>query len=240
MNRFPLPRLHAGMLALPWICGAAAAQILAVPPYTPPVAATAPKSVAPALLLPDSGTAHRIVLAAPSAAETRPLSAKSAEASPMDKSSTKRRRKSVGFARALPSDESALRLADLPWQDVEGGMRVAQIAIRSPGASGLRVGMALVNPPGGLVLRFRGSAPGAAVYGPDAAAKLAASPLFWSPLLDGDTAVIELAVPQATSLAAAAIDLPLVSHLSVTTAALKQGDPLGDIGASDPCENDVA
>ena len=51
----------------------------------------------------------------------------------------KRRRKSVGFARALPSDERALRLADLPWQDVEGGMRAARITIRSPGAAGLAV-----------------------------------------------------------------------------------------------------
>jgi hypothetical protein len=240
MKSHSIPRLLAVMLALPWMLGPAGAQILAVPPYTPPNAVAAPPAAAAALLLPDSATVHRIALVAPSAAEAQRVNLKSARVSAGDKSATKRRRKAVGFARALPSGESVLRLADLPWQNVEGGLRAARVSINSPGAAGLRVGIALVNAPPGLVLRFRGSAPGALAYGPDAAAQLIAGSLFWTPLLDGDTAVIELAMPQAAALGGATIDLPLVSHLAVTTAALKQGDPLGNIGASDPCEYDVA
>ncbi len=112
--------------------------------------------------------------------------------------------------------------------------------INSPGAEGLRIGLALAHAPSGLTLRFRGSAVDAAVYGPLDASHIAAAPLFWSPLLDGDTAVVELALPQGVSMAGATIRLPMLSHLAIGTAALKQADPLGNIGASGPCEIDVA
>ena len=72
----------------------------------------------------------------------------------------------------------------------------------------IRIAVALAQAPSQLSLRFRGSAPDATTYGPVAAARIAATPTFWTPLLDGDTAIIELAVPQGVSLANATIDLP--------------------------------
>jgi hypothetical protein len=64
--------------------------------------------------------------------------------------------------------------------------------------------------------------------------------VFWSPLLDGETATLELAVPRESSLSGATIGLPMLSHLALTSTQLKQADPLNSIGTSSACEFGVA
>ncbi|MDE2358660.1 MAG: trypsin-like peptidase domain-containing protein [Betaproteobacteria bacterium] len=221
------------------VTGAATARILSVPPAPAPARPLASKAAA-RLLLPDTAASRRVTLAAPAADESKRAGAESATSGVNGKAATKRRRLPVGFARALPASERALPLSTLPWQDAGSGLRAARITITSPGARGLRIAIALSHPPSGLVVRFRGSAPAAAVYGPVDAARIVSEGTFWSPLLDGETAVVELAVPRGASLAGATISLPMLSHLSLSTGALKQADPLGDIGASGSCEVDVA
>lgn len=232
-------RWIVAVLSGPVMICAASAQILSVPPAVPPRLAPASKPAAE-LLLPDTAVSHRVELAAPTPSEAKRSSAGPWSSGSTGKPATKQRRLSVGFARSLPESEQALQLSALPWQDAGSGLRAARITITSPGASGMRIAIALSHPPSGLAVRFRGSAPAAAVYGPVDAMRIAGEATFWSPLLDGDTAVVELAVPQGVSLAGATISLPMLSHLSLSTAALKQADPLGDIGTSGPCETDVA
>ena len=219
---------------------AAQSQILSAPPAIPLRAVVATKSAPAALLLPDTATARHVTLAAPTAAEANRASLKSAAAAPNGKGSTKGSRAAVGFARPLPASETVVPLSALPWHDLASGMQAARITVNSPGAGALRLGLSLALPPPGLTLRFRGSASGATVLGPIDAAHVAVDALYWSPLLDGDTAVVELALPQGVSLAGATISMPMLSHLALNSTALKQADPLDSIGQSSACEVDVA
>ncbi len=227
-------------LAFPLLVSAAQSQILSVPPAVPARAAVVAKSAPAALLLPETAAAHRVTLTAPTLAESQGAIPKSTAAAANGKTSTKRSRAIVGFARTLPANERVLPLSALPWRDLGSGLKAARITVNSPGAGALRIGLSLTLPPPGLALRFRGSNPGAAVQGPISAARIAADAVYWSPLLDGDTAVVELSLPQGVSLAGATIGLPTLSHLSLTSATLKQSDPLGNIGESAVCEVDVA
>jgi lysyl endopeptidase len=235
-----MSRFVVAALALPLLVTAAQSQILSAPPAIPARAAVAAKSDTAALLLPDSAAARRITLTAPALAESQGASPKSAAAPATGKASTKRSRARVGFARPLPASENVVPLSALPWQDLGSGIRAARITVSSPGAGGLRIGLTLTLPPPGLALRFRGSTPGAAVQGPIPAARIAADEVYWSPLLDGDTGVVELSLPQGVSFDGATIGLPMLSHLSLNSASLKQADPLHNIGQSAACEIDVA
>ena len=109
----------------------------------------------------------------------------------------------------------------------------------SPSAAALRVELALKGAPVGLMVRFAGAA-GSQVFGPYPASMIAGQTPFWSPVLEGNTATIELALPAGAAVGDAMISLPLISHLVVAGAALKQADPLHSIGASGSCEVDVA
>ena len=221
------------------LSGASSAQIFSVPPAAPPRDAVAQERAPAALLLPDSAASRQIALDAPTAAEAGRMTAKATRGAP-GKPRPKLRRLAVGFARSIPASSQATSLSALSWVDAGDGMRAARIVVQSPSAAGLRLAIALERAPAGLALRFRGSAPGATVYGPIDATSIASTPLYWSPPLDGDSAIVELAVPRAAVLDGAAIRVPMLSHLSIGTAALKQADPLGNIGAAGACESDVA
>ncbi len=144
----------------------------------------------------------------------------------------------IGFARHLPPSAGSFRLSDLAWSRTDGGVRAAHITLTSPGAAAIRVGMVLTGAPETLEIRFKGNA-GAETYGPYPAA-IASEPIYWSPVLEGDTAIIELAVPAGLTPDSATVSLPMISHLVVAGKALRQTDPLGYIGASASCEVDVA
>jgi hypothetical protein len=235
-----MSRSFVAALAFLLLVSAAQSQILSAPPAVPVRAAVATKSAPAALLLPETSAARRVVLTAPTPAEAAGANFKSTAASSSGKGSAKRTRAIVGFARTLPASERVLPLSALPWQDLGSGIKAARISVTSPGAGALRIGLALTLPPPGLALQFRGSASGAEVQGPVSGARIAADGIYWSPLLDGDTAVLELSLPQGVSFAGATIGLPMLSHLSLTSATLRQADPLGKIGQSETCEADVA
>jgi lysyl endopeptidase len=223
------------------VAGSGAMAQMVVPPaeYRGTVAHKAAAAAARSayLLLPLDAPAHRIVLAAPAAAERdavmmRPQTAITPRAG------AKRGRLPVGFARIVPAAASAVPLAGLPWQTGADGSGAARIALTSPGAAAIRLEIALVDAPPELTLRFQGSASGAPVYGPFDAATVARDGAYWSPALEGDTATVEFALPAGVRPGAAVALLPRLSHLEAAGRSLRAFG--SGIGLAGICEVDVA
>jgi len=212
--------------------GAAVASITAVPPASMPATPVAPKAQS-TLLAPDAPVSHKVVLPAPSDAELARFSEKRTVAKSSGKPRSKRL--PIGFGRTLPGAENAIRLASLEWHNVDG-WRVAHVTVTSPTAAALRIALSLASVPKGAVVRFAGT--DAQATTPFDAQRFAGE-AQWSPVLEGDTATIELAVPLDADLDDATLSLPQLSHLIVSQSALKQADPLRAIGTSGSCEVDV-
>jgi hypothetical protein len=162
---------------------------------------TAKAATAEALRLSPGAPATRIVLAPVDPA--RVASAKEANTRTLAK------RLKIGFGRGVPLAKASATA--LRWIPVPGGA-AARWEIVSPGARALRV--ALAGSPGsaGLQVRFAGT--DGAVYGPFGPADLAKAHGLWSPVLEGDTATVELFVPDGTARAQVAITS--VAHLFVS------------------------
>ncbi|HEY2818646.1 MAG TPA: trypsin-like peptidase domain-containing protein [Casimicrobiaceae bacterium] len=226
--------LRAYITALAVVSSSVAAQITAVPPASNP-GSPEPKS-AISMSLPDSAPARQIALGPLTSAEE--ARQKAALARRSDKPGAPLQ---IGIARSVAADDSSVRLADLPWQSVAGGGRAAHIDVSSTGASALRVGIRLHNAPGQLTLRFAGSAEPTKVLGSVTARELPAAFPYWSPVIDGERATIELVLPAGVSPGDATLDMPTISHLGVGAADLKAAsDPFKAVGSSGSCEVDVA
>ena len=147
------------------------------------------------------------------------------------KSLTKRLQ--IGIGRDVP-DPIAASSAALRWSEVEGGV-AAQWQVASPGAAALRIALEGILPGPGIELRFSGQDQPEVVYGPFALSELQASG-NWSPVLEGESAIVEVFAP--TREAALALDLRIaqVSHLFVSPA-----NPFADqiAKASQACEVDL-
>jgi hypothetical protein len=235
---------------------AVAAGPVAVGParYDPPQAALK-AGLVPRLLAP-AAPARSIVLPAPTQAERGMLKsanalrlAPAAAPAATDPSRvSKSRPLAIGYGRAVPSAERVVAGAMLDWVVVEGG-HAARIEVRSEGAAALRVALA-AELPAGVAVRVRGAAADAPVYGPFELATLdraalagtPGAPSWWSPVLDGAVAVIEVFAPAAVDPATVAITLAGVSHLAVDAAGLRRIEPkdVSDIGDAGACEIDVA
>ena len=140
------------------------------------------------------------------------------------------KRVQVGIGRATEGRAEASS-AKLEWQ-AAGAFRVARWEVHSAGAKALRVGFVAGQVPAGLELRFAGDGD-TRVFGPVTRADMAAAgPIYWSPVLEGELATIELRMP-----VDAGGDLALwianVSHLFVSPS-----DPKADAvaKASGLCE----
>ena len=149
----------------------------------------------------------------------------------------------IGFPRAVPETARNVPLASLQWVEVAGG-RAARIEIAAPGAKALRVALALSKGSADLELRFSGNGtqPVEQVTAAAVAEAAARDGLFWSPVLEGDTGIIELHASNAAPLAELTLTIGPVSHLVVAgrtleRVALKRD---GDIGTADACNIDVA
>src|SRR4029450_10513113 len=82
----------------------------------------------------------------------------------------------------------------VPWTPVNGGY-VAQWEISSAGARALRVALSARAIDPAAQLRFAGSDAPQTVYGPYSGASIAANHPFWSPVLEGERATVEVFVP---------------------------------------------
>jgi hypothetical protein len=150
----------------------------------------------------------------------------------------------IGFPREVPDAKRTIDLATLDWRDAGNGMRAARIEVRSPGAASLRVAIGRGSALPGMALRFSGTGEGARTFGPyaraDAQQAIDRFGAFWSPLLLGDTAVIELALTAGTPPTGTLV-LPKVSHAVVPPGELGKLSLLTRkaIGDSLSCEIDV-
>lgn len=219
--------------------------VTSVPPAEYRPADAVPKAAA-ALLAP-SAKPTRIVLDEPTPSEMRKLQQKNGVAAAASTPAlSKHRPLAIGFARELPAGARMLQLSRLEWQAAQDGTRVARIEVKSTGAAGVRLGLAMVASDPDLAVRFAGNAPGAAVHGPypanviaDAMARFGQ---FMTPVLEGDTAIVELHADEGAVVDDAALVLGPASHLVVAGAALENMSEKDarHIGRSGACNIDVA
>ena len=232
--------LHAGIaLAVTDTAPAAqAGEITAVPPAEVRHGAVAARV---ALLAPVGTVARRIALGAPTAAEMAEMPAAK---SVVDKGQPL----AIGFGRAIAETSRTIALRDLAWTSIAGGSRVARVEIASPGAAALRVAVQLAASVDGLAMRFAGSAPDASAFGAVAASDIAAASAargqYWTPVLAGDVATLEIEAAAGVALDDVALRIPRISHAVVSGADLLS--PLAPIaratgiGAAGSCNIDVA
>ena len=219
-----------------------AAQVSTVPPATyttPPEARHRPVAT---LLTPDAGPRLTIALPAPSVAEQAPVTLPRPATLGAGTGAVTARKapRRVGFPRLLPEAQRAVDLLNASWQRLGDGGRALRIEIRSPGAAALRFAITLSTVPG-AALRFRGSSRPQQVFGPVAADRVTASKPYWSPVLEGDTGILEIYLPPKTEPADVHLELSQISHLTVAgTGLAAKSQPVDDIGLAQSCEVDIA
>lgn len=135
----------------------------------------------------------------------------------------------------------ARRSASRPgWIPQADGRLVAQLRVTSPGAAALRSGLDVAQLPDGAELRFFGTALGAQSEGVATGAGIAAlrqaAPLFWSPVTEGDSQLVEIVLPAGSDPQWAQLSLAAVSHLLVAPSGAFDR---AKIGESDYCEYDA-
>ena len=157
----------------------------------------------------------------------------------------------IGVARAVKAlgDEEATGAA-LEWEVLPGGGRAAALSVTSPDAAAVRAALRVAKLPETAAVRFKG--PGEATHfeasGADilralrdnAAAKEAGEDAltYWSPVIDGDTVLVEIELPAGTDVRDVRVALPRVSHL-VTSAATTFATPT-TLGRSATCNVDAS
>ncbi len=226
-------------LALPGAPASAAPSsgglvVLGTPSATPKSAAA---NAGTELLLPRDSAARAIDLGVPDASERAMLQTTA-------RPGVTTRVLPIGFPRRIPAESRPLRLDGLAWQVTADGTRVAHVRIVSEGASALRVAFTTAAADPAVVLRMVGSASNAAAMGPytlDQIAKASAGGnRWWSPVLEGSTATLEIAVAAGASPGSATLELAGVSHLVAAGMELAPGvlAKATGPGASGSCERD--
>lgn len=122
----------------------------------------------------------------------------------------------IGIARDVARD--ALQpMPSLKWQVLANGAKVSRLAITSPDAYGLRVGIRTSGLVAGSELSFSGSEDAnkviAKVNGTDTKRLIDAKNLYWTPGTDGETQTIEIYLPKSALASQVRIDVVSVSHL---------------------------
>lgn len=144
----------------------------------------------------------------------------------------------IGVGRAAPAGGSL----PLRWQSRPGGGRTATVAITSPVAMGLRVGLDISGLPAGTELRIRGSELPLdeilLVTAAEIATSRAAGGLYWTPATDGETQTIEIHVPAGAPVDGIGLAAPELSHL--VTNSRRDFKILEKIGESGSCNVDTA
>ena len=194
--------------------------------------------------LPRDAPARRVELSIPTASEVAAFKAHNAVPA-----GAGRRRSAkalaVGFGRELPQSARTITLSALPWVADSDGGRSAQIEIRSPNAAALRVAMQLPTTGPGLTVRFAGG-DSATIFGPFPAIAIAEDAArfgqFWSPVLEGDVATIEIHAGAGVPVDGVTLMLPRVAHQVVGSAGMRSmsARSASEIGLAQSCNIDVA
>ncbi len=143
----------------------------------------------------------------------------------------------VGFSRVVPDLATAQDAgARLGWESRSDGTLLAAIAVTSPGAVALRMGLRIDSLPAGALLRFYGaSGTDPFEVTVDEIAQLPTLPRYWSPVVESQTIVMEVQLAPGSSPADVRISSPEVSHLIASPAT---GFPVAKAAAS--CNVDAA
>jgi len=219
------------------VAAAAAPQgaVTSAPPSEYRASAAVAKTV---LLLTTDVPSLHIDLPAPSAAEIASLAAFNAQRG------GKGQPLAIGFGREVPSAAGRVNLSDLAWAPAPDGGRSARIDVASPGAAALRVALALPERVSGLSVRFASKAAGATVLGQISGAAIAEDVQrggqFWSPVLAGDMAAIELHVVAGEAVPDVVLAVPRVSHQVVAGSELLAPYAKTGIGSAGSCNIDMA
>ena len=237
--------------ALAILAGAASAPTFAEPPSLPLTLSGmyyhGPSAVSqPAQLALGAAAPHFAIELPPvSAAERSPELLKSRDAA--DAIATRPGPRPLGIGREVPPALASVELSSLRWHPVAGGGIATRIAFRSPGAVALRTEIAYAGPHDGLTLSFASTTAGSEVFGPYSTSDLETMSR-WSPLIDGDTMTIEIALPPGAVPAGRSLSIPRVAHNDISIAPRNAGmlkatgatRATDGIGASGACNIDIA
>jgi hypothetical protein len=215
------------------MAAAVAAPILSVPPAVSRAPVMAKSQGA---LLLQSATAPLVIaLPQPTAAELS--SAKSAPTT-----GARLKPMPIGFGRDVPAAQRTVQLSALRWQGTSEGGRAAQIVVTSPGAAALRIALQMQATDPDVVIRLKGDGAQAKVMGPYPANEIAETTKkvgeWWSPVLEGSSATIEIAVSASVDVANTTLTVSRVSHLMRAGAELAPATvaKATGIGGSGSCE----
>jgi hypothetical protein len=131
----------------------------------------------------------------------------------------------IGFPRAIPALETEARLVSrLTWQDIGGGRRAAAVEVTSHGAVAVRLGVYVSALPLDARLRFAGPTGPVHEFTGEQVLETIANNLesgatgveartFWSPVIESQTAVMEVDLPQGVPAEHLRIGVPRLSHI---------------------------
>lgn len=218
----------------------APAAVAGAPTTIPGVAFDGPFDASTPARLQLSGTApaRAITLPPVTAGERTSLTLK---ASLSDASASRRPAPmQIGIGRDVPAAAGSVDLASLSWQMAADGDRAARIVLQSPQAEALRAELTLTGATDGVTFRFGGNEAEAEVFGPFDWSQME-SMSRWTPIVDGDTMTIEVALGAGLSPAGRSLSISRLAHHDVSlnprsTSALKATG----IGASGSCNIDIA
>ncbi|HVO86940.1 MAG TPA: hypothetical protein VMV45_00240, partial [Casimicrobiaceae bacterium] len=244
----PLSKFAVASIALPIVLAVSTAFAQPLLRAAPPAqnrSTLAEKSTPPSLLLDSGVQAHRIALTPPSGAELERLKARNAQPLSPKVQRVKSRALAIAFGRAVPASAASIALRALPWQTLQDGSRAARIEIASPGAAALRVALRMPVSDPDLEVRFGGTVAGAPTFGPVPANRIAGDSIdygmYWSPVIAGEVAVLELHAGTSTVIDGEQLQVAMVSHQVVGPADLKSAAAklVEDIGTAGSCNVDI-
>ncbi len=157
----------------------------------------------------------------------------------------------VGFSRDLPASARSIALAELTWVATSDGGRSARIQVTAPSAAALRVALRAAIPDAAATVTVQFSGAGDRVFGPVSWSAVAQDTRrfgeFWSPVLEGEVATIDLHAGPGADIDGVTLDMPRIAHQVVSTAELRvlaqnslPPKTASEIGLAQSCNIDVA
>lgn len=142
------------------------------------------------------------------------------------------KRVQIGVGRPLGDPAQSLA-AD--WRPIGPGW-VAQWEVASTDAAAVRVALAATRLPPDAEVRFTDAGSANEVYGPYTAAELQSQERYWSPVIAGDSVLVEIFLPGTAAPEDAEVSLVEVAHLFASPRGGKLGSVFDNSGE---CEQDV-
>jgi lysyl endopeptidase len=130
--------------------------------------------------------------------------------------------------------------ARLAWVRLPAGGHVTRISVTSPQAASLRLGLRIRELPAAAELRFTSPGFSERVVGPVGAEEASAAVrnlgMYWTPLTEGETQLVEIWVPAGVETGPIRVEVDSASHLTAFPASLFKST---GVGAAQTCHEDV-